>query len=209
VTTRAAATPLLVLHGVRLLGHGTDAAVAARMRLDAGTTTEVLEDCEAFGWVRRTAFAGPPGWSLTEAGRARNEALLGEDVDARGVRERVERVHEDFVALNARALDAFTRWQVRAIPGDALAPNDHRDAQWDDRVLDDLGSLGRRLVPLATTLTGLLPRCEGYDSRYAAALARAEQGERAWVAGLGVDSCHRVWFELHEDLVATLGLVRG
>jgi hypothetical protein len=23
-----------------------------------------------------------------------------------------------------------------------------------------------------------------------------------------VDSCHRVWFELHEDLVATLGIDR-
>jgi len=23
-----------------------------------------------------------------------------------------------------------------------------------------------------------------------------------------VDSCHRVWFELHEDLIATLGIDR-
>jgi hypothetical protein len=27
--------------------------------------------------------------------------------------------------------------------------------------------------------------------------------------GTGVDSCHRVWFELHEDLVATLGIDRA
>ena len=209
MTTRTAATPLLVLHGVRLLGHGSDAAVAARFRLEVDSTTEVLEDCEAFGWVRRSAAsAGPPGWSLTDAGRARNEALLAEELDSRGVRPRVEQVHDEFVALNARALEVFTRWQLRAVPGDPLAANDHSDPGWDDRVLDDLGGLGRRLDPLGTTLTGLLPRCDGYAARYAAALARAEQGERSWVAGLGVDSCHRVWFELHEDLIATLGITR-
>ncbi|WP_245966848.1 hypothetical protein [Sphaerisporangium album] len=30
----------------------------------------------------------------------------------------------------------------------------------------------------------------------------------AALAGARVDSCHRVWFELHEDLIATLGLDR-
>ncbi|MEK8226978.1 hypothetical protein NKG05_14185 [Oerskovia sp. M15] len=33
--------------------------------------------------------------------------------------------------------------------------------------------------------------------------------EGGWVDRTDVDSCHRVWFELHEDLVATLGIDRG
>ena len=32
--------------------------------------------------------------------------------------------------------------------------------------------------------------------------------EPAWITGMDRDSCHRVWFELHEDLIATPGLVR-
>ncbi len=36
-----------------------------------------------------------------------------------------------------------------------------------------------------------------------------ERGEHAWVDGLGRDFCHAVWFELHEDLLATLGIARG
>lgn len=203
------ATPLLVLHGVRLLGHGSDAAVARRFGLDVGATTEVLEDCEAYGWVRRSASGGVPGWSLTDAGRARGEALLGEELERLGVRDRVAAVHEAFLPLNGRAQTAFTRWQLRPLPGDDLAANDHSDPAWDDRVLDELGSLGTALTSLGDRLAGLLPRCAGYSSRYAAALARAERGERSWVDGLGVDSCHRVWFELHEDLIATLGLARG
>lgn len=41
------------------------------------------------------------------------------------------------------------------------------------------------------------------------AVDAVRRGERRRVDGLGVDSCHRVRFELHEDLLATLGLDRG
>lgn len=208
-TARRPATPLLVLHGVRLLGHASDAAVARRFGLDADATTELLEDLEAYGQVRRSAFAGVSGWSLTDAGRARGEVLLAEELDGLGVRERVLAVHDEFVALNARLLDACTRWQLRPLPGDPLAANDHTDHGWDDRVLDDLASVGRGLAPLGERLAGLLPRTAGYAERYSAALTRVQQGERSWVDSVGADSCHRVWIELHEDLIATLGLSRG
>jgi hypothetical protein len=29
------------------------------------------------------------------------------------------------------------------------------------------------------------------------------------VAGTGIDSCHVVWMELHEDLISTLGIQRS
>ncbi|WP_329080972.1 hypothetical protein [Streptosporangium sp. NBC_01469] len=48
----------------------------------------------------------------------------------------------------------------------------------------------------------------GYDTRFTAALARARAGKSAWVDRTDVDSCHRVWFQFHEDLIATLGLDR-
>lgn len=203
------ATTLLVLHGVRLLGHAPDAAVARRFSLDLDTTAELLEDAEAFGWVRRSSFGSSSGWSLTDAGRARGESLLAEELDGLELRDRVSAVLEDFLPLNARLLDACTRWQLRPLPGDPLAANDHTDHAWDDRVLDSLASVGRALGPLGDRLAGLLPRCVGYPERYAAALTRAERGERSWVDGVGVDSLHRVWIELHEDLIATLGIRRA
>ena len=58
-------------------------------------------------------------------------------------------------------------------------------------------------------LGGVLDRLAGYSERYESALARARDGEREWVDGLGRDSCHTVWFQLHEDLLATLGIPRG
>lgn len=93
--------------------------------------------------------------------------------------------------------------------GDRLSPNDHLDPGWDARVLDELGVLGERLAPLNGRLAAVLPRFDGYHARYAAALRRAESGKWSWVDAVSVDSCHRVWFQLHEDLLATLGLDRS
>ncbi|WP_329430466.1 hypothetical protein OG339_20995 [Streptosporangium sp. NBC_01495] len=57
-------------------------------------------------------------------------------------------------------------------------------------------------------LGSVLTRLRGYDTRFTAALARARAGKSAWVDRTDVDSCHRVWFQFHEDLIATLGLDR-
>ncbi|SLM99833.1 conserved hypothetical protein [Corynebacterium xerosis] len=54
----------------------------------------------------------------------------------------------------------------------------------------------------------MLARFGGYADRYNSALHRAMNGEHNWIDKTDVDSCHRVWFQLHEDLVATLGIDR-
>ncbi len=54
-----------------------------------------------------------------------------------------------------------------------------------------------------------LQRFDGYADRFTAALERVLHGNRAWVDQTGIDSCHTVWIELHEDLLSTLGLERG
>ncbi|UQS25950.1 hypothetical protein L1857_25640 [Amycolatopsis thermalba] len=46
------------------------------------------------------------------------------------------------------------------------------------------------------------------DRAYRSALRKARSGQHNWIGKTDVDSCHRVWFQLHEDLVATLGIDR-
>lgn len=201
-------TELLVLHAVRLLGFADDAAVTGRFGLDPATTSELLLDAQAYGQVTRSQFADVAGWSLTARGRARGEALLADELDRAGARAAVRDVHRAFLPLNGRLRQACTDWQLRPTPTDALAANDHRDAAWDARVLDDLAAVESGLAPLAARLAGSLARFAGYDERFAAARRRAAAGDGRWVDATDLDSCHRVWFELHEDLVATLGLDR-
>jgi hypothetical protein len=203
------ARDLLVLHAVRLLGFAPVDRVAARYGLPADEVGELLEDHRALGLVEHSEFAESAGWSLTGRGRLEGEARLAAELDATARRDQVHRTYLDFLDLNARVLRAVTDWQTRPVAGDPLAANDHQDLRWDRRALATLDEVGARLRPLATVLAEVLDRFGGYDERYAHALAQVEHGDRRWVDALEVDSCHTVWFQLHEDLLATLGISRG
>jgi hypothetical protein len=203
------APELLVLHAVRVRGMADSGAVARRYGLDRAEAEELLLDFEAWGWVTHTTFHGTGGWSLTDAGRAEDERRVAAELDAAGARHVVEHVHEDFVPLNERFLAVTTDWQIRPTPWDAMAANDHADWRWDERVVRRLRSLHRRVTPLCLRLSERLERFDGYPDRYRRALARVEHGDPTWVDHSGIDSCHTVWFELHEDLLSTLGLERG
>jgi len=200
---------LLVLHAVRLLGFAPTPAVAARYAVAEELAEELLEDHRARGLVTWSSFADSSGWSLTERGRAEGERRLAEELDATGRRDVVHRTYLEFLDLNARVLQAVTDWQTRPVAGAPFAANDHQDLRWDTRVLTRLAEVGGSLAPLAGTLARVLDRFGGYSERYEVALARARTGDREWVDGLGRDSCHTVWFQLHEDLLATLGIARG
>ena len=205
----ASSADLLVLHAVRITGMADDAAVARRFGLDGAQVQELLLDFEACGWVRRAEFADLRGWGLTDAGRAEGQRRLAAELEEAAAGAAVIDAHAAFVRLNGRFLDAITRWQIRPEPWDAMAPNDHRDHRWDGRVLDTLAEHSRRLRPVDQQLSAQLSRFGGYADRFAAALDRVERGQTRWVDGPRIDSCHTVWFELHEDLLATLGLERG
>lgn len=200
---------MLALHAVRLLGFADTSRVASRFNLVGSDVQETLLYFEAYGWVLRSTFADSSGWSLTDAGRAENERRLAAELDAIRARPVIAGVHQSFLPLNARFMEAVTRWQTRPMPGDAMAANDHTDFRWDDNVLKTLTSLGRRLHPLTSDLSAALTRFDGYAARYDAALSRAIGGEHQWVDGISVDSCHLVWMQLHEDLISSLGLARG
>ena len=171
--------------------------------------SELVGDFEAFGWVFYSRFAGLGGWALTDAGRAENGRQLAAELHACGAQAVVAGARAAFDPLNARFLEAVTRWQVRPLPGDPLAVNDHTDLRWDDRVIDSLTGLGAQLATLCAELSGALARFDGYPARYAASATRVQLGQIRWVDGLGIDSCHGVWMQLHEDLLATLGVDRG
>ena len=179
---------LLVLHAVRLRGMSTPAAVATRFRLDPRSADELLLDFAASGWVSHSEFAGAGGWSLTAAGREENERQLRAELDDLGARSVVEDVYARFLPLNARFQSAVTRWQIRPLPGDELAANDHSDHAWDAPVLGTLAGLSRRLGPVEENLVAGLARFGGYTVRFAAALSRVDQGQPRWVDAPGIDS---------------------
>jgi hypothetical protein len=199
----------LALHGVRVLGFPTASRVADRYRLDANAVEGLLLDFEALGWARQSSFAGSSGWSLTDAGRVENERRLAVELDRAAARDAVMGVHAAFVPLNERFGAACTDWQVRPTRLDPLSFNDHTDWRWDERVLRTLESVQASFTDLCGRLAERLARFDGYADRYAAALRKVVTGQRAWVDAHDRDSCHTLWIQFHEDLLATLGIPRG
>ena len=199
----------LALHGVRVLGFPTPARIAGRFGLCPATVQDDLLDFEARGWVRQLGFAGQSGWSLTDAGRAEDERRLAAELDRAGARAAVTRAHAAFVPLNRRFGAACTDWQIRPTQLDPMAFNDHCDWRWDDRVLRTLASVATSFRLLCAQLSACLARFGGYAGLYASALGQVERGHRAWVDAPDRDSCHILWIQFHEDLLATLGIPRG
>jgi hypothetical protein len=200
---------LLSLHGVRVLGHAASRTVAQLYGLDAAEVEEHLLDAEARGWVRRPSFTDGSTWSMTDLGREHGERLLAQDLDARGAREAVGTAHRAFLPLNGRLGPLMTRWQLRPTADDPLAVNDHQDHRYDDALLRELERLARDLAQVSTGLAAALPRLGVHQPRVETALAHALEGDRRWVDSPEVASINIAWIQLHEDLLATLGLTRA
>jgi hypothetical protein len=194
---------LLVLHGLRLKGFAEPAAVGAVVGLDEATVAPLLEDLAGDGLALHRDGA-LKGWSLTRDGRAEHQKLLAAEVDELAVRGEVHAAYRRFLGLNQELLGVCTDWQMR---GDAL--NDHSDADHDAAVLGRLHDIHDQTTPVVDDLSSLLDRYAHYRPRFETALDRLEGGEHDWFTKPVIDSYHTIWFELHEDLLATLGLERA
>jgi hypothetical protein len=198
---------LLVLHGLRLKGTAEAASVAAAVGLPAVQVARLLDGLAAEGLVARTDGL-LTGWSLTRAGRAEHSRALRAELDGLAARPTVEAAYRRFLDLNPGVLDACSRWQVRESGGRPVR-NDHADAAHDARVVADLADLQRRADPLCDDLGAALARYQAYGPQLRHAVDRVEAGEGDWFAKPLMPSYHTVWFELHEDLLTTLGLERS
>jgi hypothetical protein len=198
---------LLVLHGLQLKGNAPATVLADTVDLPVADVERELRALAADGLVvERTS--PPAGWGLTPAGRETVSRMVAAEVDAAGVRPAVTDAYHRFHALNAAVLDACSRWQVRDVAGTPML-NDHGDPGYDTAVVADLARLQRRADPVVDDLAGTLGRYRAYGPRLRRAVEHVEAGDRDWFTKPSLPSYHTVWFELHEDLLTTLGLDRS
>jgi DNA-binding MarR family transcriptional regulator len=202
-----AADQLLVLHGLRLKGFAEAGAVAALFGLQEPDVAVALKELADDGLVQRRD-GRVSGWSLTAEGRTVEAELLAEELERSGARDQVDLGYEQFVAVNGELLDVCTAWQLKSVDG-AQTINDHADVSYDTATVDRLGAVHATAAPVVASLGGALERFSGYGPRLEHALGRVQAGETEWFTKPLLDSYHTVWFELHEDLLSTLGKQRG
>jgi len=200
-------TPFLVLHGVRLKGFAEPNALASLFALDENDVTAELKVLADAGLVHHRE-GRVSGWSLTPEGRAAHTQMAAEEVDQADVRPAIKDAYERFLDLNADLLGACTSWQLRTVAG-AQVVNDHDDPEYDFTVIESLAAVHERVRPVLEMLGEALDRFGHYPTRLESALQHVRNGATEWFTRPLIDSYHTVWFELHEDLLSTLGLQRA
>ena len=193
----------LVLHGLAIKKHADAAAVAAALGLTEDEVRTVLEDAVTKG---RAACAGE-AYSLTPVARVALDGAYSRLFAAQRTDAAFAAAHERFEAINRELKALMTAWQTIEIDGESVL-NDHSNKDYDDRLIDRLGTLHERAEAILGQLSAGLPRLVIYAERLEVALAKAEDGAIEWVSGAKIESYHTVWFELHEDLLRILGRTR-
>ncbi|OBK31388.1 hypothetical protein A5634_14235 [Mycobacterium asiaticum] len=187
-------TELSVLQAIRLKGRVSVTDLAATLDADIAETVRSL--------AADGLLIDGPTLRITPAGRTRLTELLATeraDLDhtvLTGAYDEFRSVNVDFKAL-------VTDWQLKD-----GQPNNHDDADYDTAVLARLDAVHERVMPIIASAAGQLPRLGAYSAKLSTALDRVKAGEIAWLTRPLIDSYHTVWFELHEELILSVGLTR-
>jgi hypothetical protein len=198
---------LLIMHGLRLKGFGDAAAVAEAVGVSEADVKPLLDELVGAGFA--TYRDGRlSGFALTKAGREAHGADLASELEGAGARPAVEDAYGRFLRLNQPLLAICTAWQLRDADGDAVV-NDHTDAAYDAGVVDQLSALHADVVPICADLGAALDRFGTYGPRLSHAHRQVTAGDGDWFTKPMIPSYHTVWFEMHEDLLSTLGIERG
>ena len=193
----------LVLHALRLKGFADTPVVAALTRMDEAEAARHLEAASNDGQATRRD-GRISGWALTPDGRARHAELIQKELESSGTRGAIEDGYRRFLEFNGELLSVCTDWQLRD-----GALNDHADAAYDGEIIGRLEYVDQQVQPVTRDLGDALERFGQYGNRFTLALDKVKNGERDWFAKPMIDSYHTIWFELHEDLLATLGIERS
>lgn len=119
----------------------------------------------------------------------------------------VQDAADQFESINTGFLQSMSAWQLAKVGGTSV-PNDHTDADYDEKVITRIERLVERLEPILAVFEEHDRRFAAYSKRFAAALDQVTRGKIDYVSLPTLDSVHNVWFEYHEDLLRTLGRER-
>lgn len=203
----SSAPRLLALHALRLKGFADLGPLSLAAGVGPEELSDLLSGLAGQGLVARRE-GRVQGWTLTPEGRVEHERLVTTEVDGSGRRSDLDDCYHRFLAVNGELLEACTAWQLKEASG-VRVTNDHSDADYDSEVLDRLRAVHAVARPICADLAAILVRFKPYGARLQKALDLVLAGDADWFTRPVIDSYHTVWFELHEDLLSSLGIERA
>jgi hypothetical protein len=202
----ATVNPSPVLHALRICGFAAADRLANYLRQSVDAVESSLRASESEGLVRYR-HGRLSGWLLTAAGLEVHDDHIVAVLRDTSWQQPVLAGYGEFLDRNRELKQICTDWQLKQHPGRS-APNDHSDADYDRKVIDDLAALHERAGSMFDHLMQALDRFAAYPLRLEDALARLRGGDgRAFATPMSA-SYHCIWMELHQDLLVTLGRQR-
>ncbi|MEX2394485.1 MAG: hypothetical protein WD826_08405 [Actinomycetota bacterium] len=179
-------TDLAYLMAIRVQGFTHPDRVAVGAGVDIPAATSALDDYLSGGLIRETKL----GFKMTEAGLERLEVLLTDEnlKDSGDLLEAYER----FLLVDPKVKILSSEWQ------------EHNDESVIYRLID----IHARASNVLQRINVAAPRYAPYQTRLDGCVARLEAGDKDAFTKAATESYHQVWWELHTDLLHTLGLER-
>ena len=197
---------LLILHTLRIRGFVELSEIVISTRLKVEEVESHLDSFKENNLVNYRE-GRIEGWMLTQEGRGRSQQLVTSELESSGFREEINSNYQGFLSSNQRFLSLCTDWQLRTVNGEQEI-NDHSDTAYDEEVIARLVDINSEIQPVCESLADSLNRFEGYSRRFSEALHKVQNNEPEWFTKPMIDSYHTIWFELHENLLVTLGIER-
>lgn len=196
-----------VVQALLCAGPADDGLLASRTGLRTDVIAEVVDTLVADGVLERRTGRFP-ALLVPEAHAALARAMVAADLDASGRRGDLEEAYDAFLPVNDAVLAACTDWQVRPDPTGSSMVNDHRDRDYDHAIIARLAAVHSRAEPVLEAFEAAMARLGGYAPRLRTALSGLLDGHPEYFTKPLFPSYHSIWFEMHQDLLGTLGRSR-
>ncbi len=188
-----------LIHVLSIKGFAKEEILAAAVGLEVSDVELISQTLIDEGLLERSRI----GMKLTEKGKVTAAKIL-EDARERTDLAALGTFYQAFTPINQDYKKSVSSWQIKTV-GESAEPNDHKDAEYDQRVLTEMFKDHDSLKYLIATQLASCPLLRAYARRLEIAYAHVSAGHNQFVTGALIDSYHTVWFEFHEALIRMSG----
>ena len=192
-----------IIHVLSIKGFAKEESLAVAAGLEVSDVVLISQSLIEEGLLESSRI----GMKLTEKGK-RAAAKVLEDVRETTDLAALEAFYQAFTPINQDYKKSVSSWQIKTL-GESAEPNDHEDAEYDQRVLTEMFKDHDSLKHLVATHLASCPLLRDYARRLEIAFAQVTAGHEQFVTGALIDSYHTVWFEFHEALIRLSGRDRA
>ena len=167
-----------IIHVLSIKGFAKEESLAVAAGLEISDVVLIAQSLIEEGLLESSRI----GMKLTEKGK-RAAAKVLEDARETTDVAALEAFYQAFTPINQDYKKSVSSWQIKTV-GESAEPNDHEDAEYDQRVLTEMFKDHDSLKHLVATHLASCPLLRDYARRLEIAFAQVSAGHEQFVTCL-------------------------